>query len=279
WLSWGQVASAVAAGVQALSDLPPAAEVVWIPELNPPSLASLLAIAASGRHAVPLGCLGERDPQAVALPTGSETPAGLPAGLLRVCLPEVLRRPGLRPPADFVPPGGGGTLVPVAIEGSPFAEARFVSEMELAEQAAGAFRALAPARRRDVLLAPPPVEGGICRKVLSWSLLSGAALALEPVEAAWPSALHWIRPTILAGAPERIFLGRRALSPPRWRRSLWPWARCRTRLRAPLDRLRAVVVLGGGELKEEEAAFWRRLGVEVVCESDGVQDKVGALEP
>lgn len=267
WHSWGQGAAAVAAGARALEALPADCLVGWVPSGTPASITIPLAIEASGRRSFPLDLgpggelavpppiLGMAGEGGLALARGPQDEAPPPVEARVLEMPEVPSTPGTAPSRRELSGRKAGDLASAGPRGA----VAFHSQEALLKLYTEAFGFLEPATRRDVLLSPPSIGSSSFRTVLAASVLLRGALLLEPAETAWPAALRWARPTILAGSAERLRRGREALGTPRWRRS---WLR-RRRLRPPLDRLRAVVPLGELALPGPERSYWSSLGVQL----------------
>ncbi len=279
------MASAVIAGVTALRSWPGDRALAWIPDGTPAAVATALAIEASGHRSVPL----ERDARgAVAVPVAvkeavgdaglalvvtldTEAPGDVPADCQVLEIPAVPTKPGGVPSRLDRPRLEEGDVGALASEGP----LDFVSQEELFRASEALVRHLEPPRRRDILMSPPAMGSLASRRILSVSVLLGAALALESSEEIWPVALRWVRPTILMGSPQRLRRGARALGTPRWRRSFRPWGPAR-RLRPPFDRLRAVVSMGDGPfgdapLSSEDRSYWSPLGVQLPPEPGEVR--------
>jgi hypothetical protein len=114
---------------------------------------------------------------------------------------------------------------------------------------------LPPSRRRDILVLDRPPGESRGRQLLGWAAAAGAAVLLEPESDRTAATVAWARPTVVAGSvAELTALGERLLvlgSPARLHRR-----------RAPLGRLRAVVVLGPSEGPLPEP--WVSIGVRSV---------------
>jgi hypothetical protein len=113
---------------------------------------------------------------------------------------------------------------------------------------------LPPARdlgrsRREVLVLPAGLPEPADRVLLTWSLLAGAALVLEPEPAAVVGTALWARPTLFYGDPPRLAAFRRAAA---------------GAPRAALRRLHSLVVTGPAPLAAGDVAFWQARGVAVV---------------
>jgi hypothetical protein len=139
----------------------------------------------------------------------------------------------------------GGAVV--VVDGSPV-------EVGLAELMAMADRIqaeIAPARRaeeREIVVLGGALETLEERAMLTWATVTGAAVALEPASELRMATAAWVRPTVFHGTVEEIA-------------ALRAWAeKTRRRRRLPFGRLRTFLV-AGGELGEEEKAFWRERGV------------------
>jgi hypothetical protein len=105
-----------------------------------------------------------------------------------------------------------------------------------------------PSAARDIIVLSGPLDDAAERAILSWALRTGAAVVLEPNPAQRVATAAWIRPTVFHGTPEEIATLRQWVEKARQR-----WWR----------RLRAVLVKGGRDLPDSEAAFWRQWGVEI----------------
>jgi hypothetical protein len=114
---------------------------------------------------------------------------------------------------------------------------------------------LAPSERRDILVLDRPPGEARAGVLLGWAAATGAAVLLEPESDRTAATLAWARPTVVAGSvAELAALGERLLvlgAPVRLRRR-----------RAPLGRLRAIVVLGPAEGSLLEP--WSSIGVPFV---------------
>lgn len=114
---------------------------------------------------------------------------------------------------------------------------------------------LRPSQRRDILVLDRPPGEARARILLAWAAATGAAVLLEPERDRTAATLAWARPTVVAGSPaELVALGEHLLV-------LGAPARLRRR-RAPLGRLRAIVVLGRAECSLPEP--WCSSGVPLV---------------
>lgn len=113
---------------------------------------------------------------------------------------------------------------------------------------------LPPKPRREILVAGRSLFDPTDRALLAWATVAGAAVLLEPQPGARAATAAWARPTLFHGTAEEIAsLRRLAGSGRRW------W--CRTP-GLPFGRLRVLFVTGG-DLPEEEAAFWKGRGVKL----------------
>jgi hypothetical protein len=136
----------------------------------------------------------------------------------------------------------------VQIEGSPV-------ELGIAEMMAIADRVqaeIAPARRtgdREIVVLGGPLEAPEERAMLSWATVTGAAVALELSPGLRIATAAWVRPTVFHGTAEEIA-------------ALRAWVEKKKKRDLPFGRLRTLLV-AGGELREEEAAFWRERGVKL----------------
>lgn len=137
----------------------------------------------------------------------------------------------------------------------------FAAGGELDPLAAGArtvAAALAVGAERDVTLLAAPLDDPLARLQLAWSLVAGAAIALEGVpEQRVPSTL-WVRPTVLAGRAADVAL---LATEPGLLRDL---ARGRRRRLSPFGRLRAWLVPAGERVSTEVREAWQSLGVRLL---------------
>lgn len=162
------------------------------------------------------------------------------------------REPASEPsPPDFlsgaVPPDRSGGAV-VWIEGA-WVEVSSAEIMAMAERVQAE---IAPPRRageREIVVLGGALETPEERAMLSWATVTGAAVALEPVPELRIATAAWVRPTVFHGTVEEIAVLRR-------------WAEVKKKRGLPFGRLRTLLV-AGGELGEEEAGYWRDLGVRV----------------
>jgi hypothetical protein len=137
----------------------------------------------------------------------------------------------------------------VIVEGSPMefgaAELTAMAERVLAE--------IAPARRkqeREIVVLGGALEIPEERAMLSWATVTGAAVALEPSLGLRVATAAWVRPTVFHGTAEEII-------------ALRAWVEKKKKRGLPFGRLRTVLVGGGEELGDDEAAFWREWGVKL----------------
>jgi hypothetical protein len=136
----------------------------------------------------------------------------------------------------------------VLIEGS----AVEVSAVEMMAMAERVQAEIAPARRggeREIVVLGGALETPEERAMLSWATVTGAAVALEPAPELRVATAAWVRPTVFHGTAEEIAVLRR-------------WAEVKRKRGLPFGRLRTLLV-ARGELREEEAGYWRDLGVKV----------------
>lgn len=188
-------------------------------------------------------------PESIALDLGIQG-----AGLVSVSVSgggEAAAEPGRAEPLTCRPDPPlqrqeGGAVV--QIEGSPVvlaaAEMMAVAERLQAE--------IAPARRtgeREIVVLGGPLEMPEERAMLSWATATGAAVALEPSPALRAATAAWVRPTVFHGTAEEIGV-------------LRAWAAVKKKGGLPFGRLRTVLV-AGGDLGDEDAAFWRQRGVKL----------------
>jgi len=278
WCSWSWVSRAVAAVEFELADVPAGTRVGLADTLHPNSIAWCFALQSRGLVAVPLPEAELRESPEVTLREagcslwvdGEEGSAGskpLGKGGERILLPSIPGPFEKKPsrgadPASLSRPGREGAVVlrcageleeEGANEKLPFGE--------LLARAESSFQGLAPASARDIVVVTGSLADLAVQEVLAWSLRSAAALLLEPTASAYGPTVEWARPTILAGTAEVLAGLHDRLAPrPAPRPKFWH-RRPRGPLAKPLDRLRAVAVLGGGEPDERGAAMWRELGI------------------
>jgi hypothetical protein len=107
---------------------------------------------------------------------------------------------------------------------------------------------LQPSATRDIVVLSGPLDDPAERAMLSWALMTGAAVVLEPNPVQRVATAAWIRPTVFHGTPEEIAALHQWVEKARQR-----WWR----------RLRAVLVKGAQGLPDSEEAFWRQRGVEI----------------
>lgn len=283
WRSWRSLADQAAAGAERLSaaGVPPGRRVAFRWRCDPDAVAADLAVQWTGGVAVPVADAAEAAAAEcvarVVLP-GEEGVAWEPlAGVPAVTLPEA-EEPRHRgsPAARWPAPSDGGARVlePAPDAGTP-AVARDFSPAEIAEAARrlgvrlerSAVEADAAAggrgrEGREIALVHLDLRRADGRALLSWGLLSGAALFLEPDSRAVAASAAWARPTLVAAeAAPLVELARqlRRREESRLRRLLR-----RGRPRHPFGRLRLLVVLGGGRLPVDDVPFWAERGVVVL---------------
>lgn len=198
---------------------------------------------------------------------GPEAPAraAAAAGLPLLTLPSpglaARTRPRVAEPAEAssldLEAGAGPVVVGVGGGGGGGGDGREVAQAELLAAAEGLAAALAPRRRRDVVVSAHPLEAPAGRLLLAWSLVagdSGAALVLEPEPGRLVATAVWARPTVFVGAaPERRALRDWLAAHDR------PHTRIRRRPRPPLRRLHTV--LATDAVAADERAFWASRGV------------------
>ena len=257
---------------EALAALPPGTRVALPDRLHPDAVAWCLAVQARGLVAVPLPEDALREaPEAILEAAGCTAWAdgvGGPAlqgssttRIERLVLPPI---PGPfdkgRSPAPASRPAQQGSVV-LRLPGGAGEE---VSFPELVARAEASFAGLPRAPSRDILVLTGSLADPTVQLLLTWSLLRAAALLLEPALSAYAATVDWARPTLLAGTAATLAALHQRLTPkaapPRR-----PWhRRPRGPLARPLDRVRAVVVLGGEKPDETTTAQWRQLGVPLV---------------
>ncbi len=290
WRSYRTVAAQAAAGAAALASLGLAGgdRVAFLWRGGPDGVAADLAIQGAGLTSVPVadgeasGVIAEARPAAwLALPGGA-APAEprVPVAELPAAVPEWGRggRGGDLPAgpgaaraagAAWVRRAGGGEAgaepgARIEGQGALLAAARTLDGRVAACLAATAPSSLRRRPRREIALASFDLAEADGRTILSWALLSGAALVLEPDPRSLGGVAAWARPTLVAG-PLR---GLEALEQTGRRleeRRLARWAR-RLGRRAPgrpFGRLRTVVLLGTGRLGAASLSYWleRKVGV------------------
>ncbi len=242
WCSWAELSAAVRGLVDRLGAQAAGSRIAFADRATPAAVAADLAIQAAGLVAV------------------AETRAGELGGCAaRLDDPDLFRRPPLRggrtrPAPAIAERASGG--VEIVLAGGP----KRLEVTELAGVARAAFRPLPPPSDRDVLVFCASFADGTGRLLLTWAQVSGASVVLEPEPEAWLATSTWVRPTLLAGTAPEILRFHAALGASPLRRRWW-----RRGLGAPIDRLRAVVVLGAQALPAAEIAFWQGLDVQVLA--------------
>lgn len=251
-----------------------------------------LAIRAAGGVAVPVAGPpadeaeeADRDPVAAtdgwlrsvaprAWVAEAEEEAGLEDSdprLVRVPRPSALedQRPARRDaPWPEVTPGGvvvgeGGETAPRELSFPELLEiaSRLAREIDPAAREAPGFRVR---RGRDIVVSARPLGDPGERSLLSWALLAGAAVVLEPRSGAHVATAAWARPTVFAGTAAEVEALARAAEV---YRSPFPRRLLRRLLRRPparpFDRLHTVLLRAGsipGELERE----WRQRGARIL---------------
>jgi hypothetical protein len=185
----------------------------------------------------------------VSVPTGREgaptEPPSSPGGLGGRLGEEGRGDEGLLGREGFGANTGGAV---VQIEGTSV-EVGIGELMEMAERVQAE---IAPARRageREIVVLGGPLEMPEERAMWAWATVTGAAVALEPAPELRIATAAWVRPTVFHGTAEEIAV-------------LRGWAEVKKKRGLPFGRLRTVLV-AGGEIGQEEAAFWRGLGVKL----------------
>ena len=122
--------------------------------------------------------------------------------------------------------------------------------------AAAAMDALLPAsreprREREIVVTGGRLEDPAVRRLLSWTLLSGAALVLEDDAATAVATAAWARPTVFQGDARELAALRKAVEE----------VSGRSRRQLPFGRLHTLLVLGEEELASGDCGFWQERGV------------------
>lgn len=285
WCSWAQAAAAVAEGMEALAALgagrAAGANVAVRRKLTAEAVAWSLAIQALGLTAVPVE--GEAPPGVEEHPV----PA-VASGILG----SLRGKPSLVPQKE--PAAAGGVLLDPFSDEEGDEDGNFprphvgrgqtsggdrkkISTARIGRLAGELGRRLAAApgaptprsakAARDVVVAGGSLASLPVHVLLSWSLVSGAAVVLEPERAAYRETVRWVRPTLLAGTARQLEGLWRELAPRPARRRLRFWSRGRAEdgLAPPVDRLRAVAVLAAEgsppTLPEAMEDLCRRAGI------------------
>jgi len=281
WRSWRSLADQAAAGAVALSEAGcTTGDTVgfrWSGLAD--AAAADLAVQWAGRVSVP--CSGPAEAgsagcSAWCVQPGEERPAeGLPVVALPPAGRPWERRGDGGWPALPGPEYGGARVVEGGPSGGTAPGVRRLSRDEIAADARELGARLATAageadvavggprhRGREIALASLDLRSRGGRALLSWGLLTGAALVLEPDPRALPASTAWVRPTLVAGeAAPLVELARQLRRGEGRRRRRWWHLRGPDR---PVGRLRLLVVLGGGRLPVDDVPFWAERGVVVL---------------
>ncbi len=124
---------------------------------------------------------------------------------------------------------------------------------ELAALAQQVQTEIAPARRsgeREIVVLGGALEIPEERAMWSWATVTGAAVALEPAPELRIATAAWVRPTLFHGSAAEIA-------------ALRSWVGEKKKRGLPFGRLRTLLVAGGGEIGNEDTAFWQERGVKV----------------
>lgn len=108
-----------------------------------------------------------------------------------------------------------------------------------------------PPGRRDIVVLSGPWSEPVARSVLSWAIVTGAAVVLEPDPERRVATAAWARPTVFHGTAAEVGALCRVAK--------------RKKKRPPFGRLRAVLLGGGDEPTAEDRAWLAERGVEIVC--------------
>ena len=280
WCSWGQVATAVDALAVALhcaaseAGLPPGARVGYLYQATPDHVSLDLALQAAGLAVTPLPAEGTAaaealtdrdcralahfaagdDPDETAVTTRAAEEAGIPIWELPLPRLAVPKRPEWRPPPPPpVKPLPSHPAGPVVVTDA--AGHREIPHSALLAAAALLASRLPPRRTRDIVVSTYSPADPIHRLLLSWSLSSAAALALEPEPIYLVSSAIWVRPTLFAGTqPERDSLRSWLAAHDRPRNLL-------RHPRLPLGRLDTVLATDSTPIPDEERTYWTSRGV------------------
>jgi len=276
WRSWRALADQAAAGAAALRAAGVGAgdAVAFRWHGHPDAVAADLAVQWAGGVSTPVSGPTETagvECSAWLLQPGEERPA---EGLRVAALPAPERAWERRSGADRLDPpapGTGGARVIEPPEPAGVAPGvRQLSAHEIAADAralgarleAGASAGGGRHRGREIALANLDLRARDGRALLSWGLLTGAALFLEPDPRSLSASTAWARPTLVAaGAAPLVELARQLRRRESGRRRSLRRRRSPDR---PFGRLRLVVVLGGGRLPVDDVPFWAERGVVVL---------------
>jgi hypothetical protein len=264
WLAWGDAVRRIGAmaGTLAAADLPTGAAVAFLDVPRPETICLDLALQAAGLTAVPIA----RD---VAFGTHAALTAVLQAN---GCVGWV----GIRgEQGPELPAGVTGLRVPWELSSYPnsFSAAKTdLSHFGLLAAAARLAAELPPDRRlgrsrREVLVFGGRLDDRDDRVLLTWALLAGAAVLLEPEPAAVIPTAVWARVTLFHGDAARLAALRRAVEQerePLGARLLRRFGRRRSIPQRPLGRLHTLVATGATPLPAPECAFWTERGVTIV---------------
>ncbi len=244
WISWREGARRMAAMAGALvaAGLPPGARVTFLDVPRPETVCLDLALRAAGLAPVPLAT--------------EET--GAAAGC--AAWVAILGEPGPELPAEVAPlrvPWESARDAPAV---ALFA-GRAPGEEDLLAAAARLAAALPPGRdlgrsRREIVVFGGKLGDREDRVVLTWALLAGAAVLLEPEPAAVVPSAVWARPTLFHGDASRLAALRQAIERLRGRPGRG----------VPLGRLHTLVPTGSAALSGADLAFWRGRGVAVLSQ-------------
>ena len=107
-----------------------------------------------------------------------------------------------------------------------------------------------PAGRRDVVVLSGPWSEPVARSMLSWSVVTGAAVVLEPEPERRVATAAWARPTVFHGSAAEVAALRRAAES--------------KRKGPPFGRLRTVLLSEDDEPLAADGAWLAERGVEIV---------------
>lgn len=282
WRSWRALAEQARSGAVALTaaGVGPGDGVAFRWRCAPDAVAADLAVLGAGGSSAPVA--GPADPAAAGcaawlLQPGEPPPeTTLPVVALPEAQPPWARRSEAAPSGFPAPAGGAARVVEggggagggpgvrelsaeEVLAGARELGARLRAAVAAAEAGATVGR---PRRGREIALASFDLRTRGGRGLLTWALVTGAALFLEPDPRALPGSTAWARPTLVAAdAAPLVELARQIR-----RREQGRLRRLRRRRGPPhpFGRLRLVIVLGGGRLPVDDVPFWAERGVVVL---------------
>ncbi len=172
--------------------------------------------------------------------------------------PGLLDEPASGPDGPMAePPVAGGVVVS---SDSPGGQPHFLSAAQLAEDAGRLVDSVREEKpsQRAITVHSAPLDRPAARQLLAWASYCGAALVIEPNQAAFVATVAWARPTVVAvgqnaEAAQLCQWAQRSTAGGRWRRK-----------RRPFGRLRALLVAPELDLAEADRDFWAQHEVRVI---------------